>query len=149
MNQDAEHLNLLSIFHYIMGALTLLCAVYILIKTSFCYLLGSAMGPEPQFGQIQTDDPFSGISSVMFSYFKVYLALTIITFVLGICEIVAGRKIKCCKSRTFCRVIAGINCIILPIGTVLGVFTYVVLNRPSIRALFIPKEKVYGIDGTT
>jgi hypothetical protein len=31
---------------------------------------------------------------------------------------------------------AGINCIFIPIGTVLGVFTIIVLTRDSVKELF-------------
>jgi hypothetical protein len=33
-------------------------------------------------------------------------------------------------------VIAGINCIFIPYGTLLGVATFMVLVRPSVQALF-------------
>jgi len=32
--------------------------------------------------------------------------------------------------------VAAVECIFMPFGTVLGVFTIIVLNRPSIKALF-------------
>jgi hypothetical protein len=33
-------------------------------------------------------------------------------------------------------VVAGISCISIPYGTVLGILTFLVLARPSIRAVF-------------
>jgi hypothetical protein len=33
-------------------------------------------------------------------------------------------------------VVAGIECIVMPFGTVLGVFTLVVLSRESVKTLF-------------
>jgi hypothetical protein len=36
----------------------------------------------------------------------------------------------------YCLVVAGIECIFMPFGTVLGVFTIIVLMRPSVRNLF-------------
>lgn len=40
------------------------------------------------------------------------------------------------ESPTFCMVIAAINCMGMPWGTVLGVFTFVVLGRESVKRLF-------------
>jgi len=36
----------------------------------------------------------------------------------------------------FSLIIAGINCVQFPFGTVLGVFTFVVLLRDSVRELY-------------
>ena len=36
----------------------------------------------------------------------------------------------------YCLVVAAIECLFIPFGTVLGVFTIVVLNRSSVRSLF-------------
>jgi hypothetical protein len=36
----------------------------------------------------------------------------------------------------FCMIMAGICCIFMPFGTVLGVFTIIVLIRPSVKELF-------------
>ncbi len=40
------------------------------------------------------------------------------------------------KSRTFCLVVAAISCLEVPYGTILGVFTFLVLERPSVARLF-------------
>lgn len=40
------------------------------------------------------------------------------------------------KRRTFCLVVAGISCVIVPLGTVLGVFTIMVLTRPEVISMF-------------
>ena len=47
-----------------------------------------------------------------------------------------GRKLHQRKHRMFCMVVAGIETIFMPFGTVLGVFTLVTLNRDSAAALF-------------
>jgi hypothetical protein len=36
----------------------------------------------------------------------------------------------------FCLVIAAVECIFMPFGTVLGVFTIIVLQRPTVKAMF-------------
>lgn len=53
---------------------------------------------------------------------------------LSACIILAGRKIKRCRSWTFCLVVACFMCLMMPFGTFLGVFTVIVLMRESVRA---------------
>ncbi len=51
--------------------------------------------------------------------------------------ITAGRKLRRRTSHTFCLVVAGVECMFMPFGTVLGVFTIVVLMRDSVKELFL------------
>ena len=48
----------------------------------------------------------------------------------------AGRCLQSHRRPTFCFVIAVLSCLHAPIGTVLGVFTIIVLQRPSVKELF-------------
>ena len=48
----------------------------------------------------------------------------------------AGRSLQTRKRYTFCLVMAGVECIFMPVGTVLGVFTMIVLVRDSVKELF-------------
>ena len=61
-------------------------------------------------------------------------------FVMGIamaiCILIAGRSLALRKRYSFALVIACIECLVVPFGTVLGVFTIVALSRESIRGLF-------------
>jgi hypothetical protein len=48
----------------------------------------------------------------------------------------AGRCLQERRRHTFCLVVAGLECMMMPFGTVLGVFTIIVLLRPAVRQLF-------------
>jgi hypothetical protein len=48
----------------------------------------------------------------------------------------SGRCLSRRVNYTFCLVMAGIACMFMPFGTILGVFTILVLMRPSVKALF-------------
>lgn len=52
--------------------------------------------------------------------------------------LINGRMLARRRHYLFCQVAAGIECLFMPFGTVLGVFTLIVLQRPSVRALFAP-----------
>ncbi len=47
-----------------------------------------------------------------------------------------GRFLSRRQHHTFCVVISALNCMYMPLGTALGVFTILVLQRPSVRTLF-------------
>ena len=50
--------------------------------------------------------------------------------------VLAGRYLARRERYTFCLVVAGVECMFMPFGTVLGVFTIIVLSRPSVKDLF-------------
>ena len=55
---------------------------------------------------------------------------------LAICIIIAGRFLARRKRYLFVFVIACCECLFMPFGTVLGVFTIVLLSRESVKAAF-------------
>lgn len=48
----------------------------------------------------------------------------------------AGRFLSQRRHWLFCLIVAGLSCLNMPLGTVLGVFTIIVLNRESVKSLF-------------
>ena len=48
----------------------------------------------------------------------------------------AGRSLQQRTRYLYCLVMAGVECIFMPFGTVLGVFTIIVLMRDSVKPLF-------------
>lgn len=74
---------------------------------------------------------FMGIFFIIMGVF-----LLIFTAVLGILEIMCGRFLAQQKHRVFCMIMAGVACLGIPLGTALGVFTFVVLGRPEVAAEF-------------
>jgi len=126
MNQDLEHLNLLSIFHYVVGGLTALFACFPLIH--FFVGLGIASGA---FDDTPGEARLLGVGLMVFS--GLFIASG---WALAAAMIMVGRFLNRRTRHTFCLVVAGIECIFMPFGTVLGVFTIVVLMRDSVKTLF-------------
>ncbi len=126
MTQDEQNLNLLSIFHYVVAGLTALCACVFLIHVGIgiAMVSGAFEGPDAPpraFGW----------------FFIIFPGLGILCgWTLAALMIVTGRRLSRRQSRTFCLVIAGIECAFMPVGTVLGIFTIVVLLKDSVRELF-------------
>ena len=130
MTPDEEHLQLLSIFHYVVGGLIALIGCFPMIH------LG--MGIALVTGNLDEGLQDEGPPVAWIGWFFIVIALFIIGSAWGmaIATIIAGRKLAARRSRTFCIVIAALLCMFMPFGTALGVFTLIVLMRPSVEELF-------------
>jgi hypothetical protein len=66
----------------------------------------------------------------------------------GILAIISGRFIRSRRHWMFSLVIAGLLCLSVPLGTVLGVFTLIVLLRDSVKSLYgLPPAPTYRPPG--
>jgi hypothetical protein len=70
-----------------------------------------------------------------------FLLATVVTTA----EFLVARYLKRRERSTFCMIVAGFNCLWVPVGTALGVFTILVLQRPSVKALFTGDERSKGM----
>jgi len=134
-NDDCEHLKLLSIFHYVVSGLAALFACFPIIYL----VLGLMFILSPQtFGPAKQPPPaFLGWFFVIIASFFILAGWTFAILVL-----LTGRFIAQRKRYMFCVVMAGVECIFMPFGTVLGVFALLVLNRQSVKELFTPKPPI-------
>jgi hypothetical protein len=64
------------------------------------------------------------------------LGFALVIWALAVMMIIAGNKLSRHKSYMFCLVIACIECVSTPFGTILGVLTIILLSRPSVKELF-------------
>ncbi|MCD4724655.1 MAG: hypothetical protein K8R63_07405 [Bacteroidales bacterium] len=70
-------------------------------------------------------------------FFVIFASAFIIAgFIFASMVITSGRFLSKRKHYMFCMVIAGIECLFMPFGTVLGVFTIIVLSRDSVKNMF-------------
>jgi len=129
--QDAEHMKMLSIFYYVFGGLScfgsLFGAFYIVMGTVFSRILAKSAAsssggtPPAEMGWI---------------FIAIGIFITIACIIMGVGSILTGRWISARKNKTFCLIVAGISCLSVPFGTVLGVFTFLILSRPTVVVLF-------------
>jgi hypothetical protein len=144
MNQDDEHLRLLSIFHYIAAGITGLCACVPVIH--LVVGLGMLLAPEDFSSSEQSPGPNRFVGA-LFSLFAG--AFIMLGWAFAIATAYAGRCLARREKRTFCFVVAALNCLNTPIGTILGVFTIIVLMRPSVQELFAAKQRETSDAGGT
>jgi len=128
-NDDEQYLKLLSIFHYIVGGIAGLFACFPIIH--FVVGLGILISSFTQSSQNGGPPALIGLIFTLFAG-----GFILFGWAFAICIILGGRFISKRKNYMFCMVMAGIECIFTPFGTVLGVFTIIILIRPSVKELF-------------
>ncbi|HEU5179867.1 MAG TPA: hypothetical protein VFW45_03680 [Candidatus Polarisedimenticolia bacterium] len=128
---DQEHLKLLSIGYLISGCLdaffSLLGLFYIFMGVFLSRVIARAgaanmQGPPPEF--VAWIFGFLGVA---------ILLIMMASFVL---KVLVYQRLRQRRSRIFCMVVAGLTCIWIPFGTLLGVLTFLVLARSSVIRLF-------------
>jgi len=129
MNEDLHYLKLLSVFHYIVGGLGAFFAFIPLIYVVIGMLAVWIPGPLDSEGEAVP---------VFIGWILIILGtgLVILGLAFSVCIIIAGRYLARQSHYMFCMVMAAIECMLMPFGTVLGVFTIVVLVRPSVKEIF-------------
>ena len=129
-DRDAEHLRLLALFHFIKGGLDLLVVGMAIIQFTFMSAMFTRMKYSPGF---KKDPP----PEFFFDFFiGIILFFGLVHLVSAVLNVMVGFFLEKRRHRTLSLVVAGLNCLHMPIGTLLGVFTIIVLNRDSVRAKF-------------
>ena len=128
LDDNEQHLRLLAIFHCVVAGLTALFALFPLIHFAIGWFVLHA--PPPKNGG-EPPPPFVGY---------IFMAFGAGFFLLGqtfaACIFAAGRCIQARSRYWFVFVMACFECAFFPFGTVLGVFTIVVLSRPAVKQVF-------------
>ena len=104
------------------------CMPFMHVIMGLLMVTGNFFEGRPGFGPT----PFMGWMLVIMGTVFILLGWS-----LAVCILIAGRKLKRRKNRLFCMVVAGIECAFTPFGTVLGVFTLVILSKDSVKEIFV------------
>ena len=133
VDQDQEHLRLLSIVYYIYAGMSAFFGLFGLLYI----VLGLVVAP---MVPIRNGDPaFPAYIFVVLGGIFLVLVAAVTT-----AELLIARYLKRRQHYTFCLIVAGFNCLWIPFGTALGVFTILVLQRLSVKALFTGNEQSMG-----
>jgi|SRR5882724_1392159 len=131
MNQDREHLRLLAIFHYVVAGLAALFSFFPLLYTTVgAIFIFAARHGTPKPGEEPPPEFIGWILAIVGSL------LFLLGVAIAICILIAGRSLAKRTCYWLALVVACIECLFIPFGTILGVFTIVVLSRESVKALF-------------
>ena len=128
---DAEHVRLLAIFHFVSAGFSLLGVLF----SSLYLVLFQVIFSNPQaFAQSQQGAP----PEEFVTFLRWFTGSFIVWFLVScVGNLLSAFFLRARRHRTFSMVVAGINCLHIPLGTILGVFTLVVLGRESVRKLYM------------
>ena len=127
---DADHLHLLVVFHFIAAALSVPALLFLFGHYTFLhYFISHAAkwsGPK------QPPPPVEAF--VIFKWF--YLVFGLWFLLSGVANLISAYCLRARKGRTFSLAVACLNLLHMPLGTLLGVFTLIVLLRDSVREAY-------------
>ena len=131
LSKDEEHLKLLAIFHYVVAALGAVFACFPLIHVA----LGVMMVLKPEF---MTEGHKGSQPPAAFGYLFIIMggAFVLAGWAAAICTFISGRFLAQRRKRMFSFVMAAVLCMFVPFGTILGIFTIIVLSRESVQRLY-------------
>ncbi|MBV9877424.1 MAG: hypothetical protein JO025_22035 [Verrucomicrobia bacterium] len=134
LTTDVQQLNLLKLFHYIWGAF---CCVWGLIGVAYVWIGESVL---------KHVERIPAKENIPLIFGQLFVTFSVIGLVLlessGVLSLIAAGKFGSRKGYRTCFVVSIVNCILMPVGTALGVFTLAVLNRTSIKALFNDADRL-------
>ncbi len=130
MDSDKKHLKRLSQIQILYGILNLFVSYYY-YQAIFVLVDGYRKELEKTNPEVQV---------------ALFIGFGFILFLIGIailfCIILAGQSLALYENYTLCLVVAIAECLIFPIGTLIGVYTIIILRRDSVKKLFaMPKEE--------
>lgn len=128
MQQEREYVKLLAVFHWVVAGFAFLFSLLPLIH----FAVGIAM-VSGAFRDARGEAPVALIGWFLVIFATVFI-VTGLTF--AVCLAIAARRLARFRHYTYCLVMAGVACMFVPFGTVLGVFTIIVLMKPAVRAMF-------------
>ena len=130
---DEEHLKLLSICYMISAAISAFFSLIGLSYAGMGAVVNEAIKRAPELtGSAENAPPaFIGwlFGAIGVALFLMWITMAGLKLGVALC-------LKKRKSRTFCMVVAALECLGVPYGTLLGIFTFIVLGRDSVERLF-------------
>lgn len=127
---DTEHLRLLAIFHFVSAGFAFLG-----VAMSFLYFaMFQAFFSNPDLWAQSRQPPPPAEMMGFFRWFIIAFGVWFLFCAAG--NLLSGIFLRKRRYRTFSVVIAAVNCLHIPIGTVLGVFSLIVLSRESVQSSY-------------
>ncbi len=123
-----NQLSTLTVLHYVYGAFICLVGLCLLGLVFAGVFLNS------DWLQQQTGDPpplfvgtfLSSLGWVLFALVELH----------GVLNFISAAKVQRQKGRTFSQVVAALNCLNIPFGLALGIYTFVVLGDKEVQGLY-------------
>lgn len=134
-DRDAKQLRILQTCHYVLagGAVLTSLVVFPFLGMLLFLIPGSgSAGGAPAVHPGASVAPGGGVYLIL-GFCGLFLLFPVAD---AVALLIAGLSLRSRRRRTFCTIVAGVNCLAFPLGTALGAFTLAVLSRPSVKEMF-------------
>ncbi len=129
----AHDLRLLSAGYYIQAGIA---AFYTLMLLGYLSFVGVVLGNLARLSS-EGKQPIPQLPPAVLSIVTAVLAVLVgIACAYTACLFIAAYWLRRLRNMLFIQIMAALNCFAIPYGTVLGIFTFMVLQRPSAKQLF-------------
>ncbi|WP_194852007.1 hypothetical protein [Nonlabens antarcticus] len=133
VQQPSHNLELLRILYIVKASFNFLGVLFFIAYASFGALMFNFMDEIPN---ANGSEEFPSQLSWIFVIIGVLGALICLVF--AVVTLIAAKRIKERRNETFIFVVGVINCFTGILGIGLGVFTFVEMTKPHVKALFQP-----------
>lgn len=128
--RDREHVKLLAIFHFVFAGVAFVGIGFLFVHYFMMHTMFS--NPEMWKAQPQAMPPKAFLDA--FVWFYLFMGVLLLTGL--VLNVLSGLFLMQKRNRLFSLIIGDLNCLQIPFGTALGVFTILVLSRDSVRELY-------------
>jgi hypothetical protein len=128
MDKDLQYLKILSIFYFVIGGLIALLSCFALIYLFIGVMFVSTPMPS---GSGTPPPPALGWFFIIIS-----IAVILVGWTWAAALMVAGWLLGRCRRYLYCLVMGCSVLLFQPLGTILGIFTIILLIRPTVKRLF-------------
>lgn len=123
---DNGHLRILAICHFCVAGFALMGLAFLGLHYAFMHWIFDEAGAETVLPAMEGFDIFSILVFV-------YYAIGFLMLAVGVANLLSGLFMLKRKNRSFSLVVAGLDCLQFPFGTLLGVFTLTILSRDTVQ----------------
>ena len=128
---DAGHLKLLGILHFVLAGLSVVGLGFLFLHWA---LMQTMINHPEAWNTPKGAGPPPAEFFALFQWFYAVMGMFVVAA--GVLNAISGWCILKRRGRMFSLVVAGIDCLMFPFGTALGVFTFTVLLRDSVLEVY-------------
>jgi len=124
--KDGEHVKLLSIFHFVVAGFAFFGLAFLIL-----HFLMMSFFLSPEFWKTQknaTPPPRELLHVFIFLY--IFIGAWLMAS--GVLNVLSAFFLRQRQHRVFSLIVGGLNCLHIPLGTILGIFTILILSRDSV-----------------
>lgn len=128
-DRDGEHLKLLGIFYYVKAALW---ALGCFAGGAYFVMAGVMVGAASSGRNSSNPPPEEVMEAMTWIFGTVGIVIVVASLAMAALSAYVGHCLQHARRRILCLVVAALHTPSFPIGTLLGIFTIIVLSRPSV-----------------